>query len=57
MFQHLGYRCDEWVGMKESESQLGAFCFGAQDEVALVLFVQNHGTRRNCDLLVPVNST
>jgi hypothetical protein len=54
VLEGLGYRCSEWVGMENSESQLGAFCFGTLDKPALVLFFQNRGARRNCDFLIPV---
>jgi hypothetical protein len=53
ILEDLGYRCSEWVGVEDSESQLGAFCFGTQDKPALVLFFQNRGARRNCDFLIP----
>jgi hypothetical protein len=54
ILEDLGYRCPEWVGMEGSESQLGAFYFGDQEMPALILFIQNHGARRNCDFLIPV---
>ena len=50
----LGYQCSEWIGMEESELQLGVFRFGAQDVPALVLFVHNRRALRNCDFLIPV---
>jgi hypothetical protein len=54
ILEDLGYRCSEWVGVEDSESQLGAFHIGVQDTVALVLYIRNHRSRRNCDFLVPV---
>jgi hypothetical protein len=54
ILEDLGFRCSEWVGVEESDSQLGAFHLGAQDSPALILFMQNHGARRNCDFLIPV---
>jgi hypothetical protein len=57
ILEDLGYNCSEWVGIEESESQLGAFRFGAKGSLALVLFVQNHGARRNCDLLFPITAS
>jgi len=53
----LGYSCSEWVGVEESESQLGIYRFGAKDSPELVLFLQNHGARRNCDLLFPITES
>jgi len=54
ILEDLGFHCSEWVGVEESESQLGVYRFGAQDSPVLILFVQNHGARRNCDFLIPV---
>jgi hypothetical protein len=53
ILKDLGYRCSEWVGMEESQSQPGDFRLGTKDSPALILFIQNHGTRRNCDFLIP----
>jgi hypothetical protein len=57
IFKNFGYCCSEWVGVEGSESQLGAFHHEAQGTPALILFVQNHGARRNCDLLIPVKES
>jgi hypothetical protein len=57
ILEDLGYRCSEWVRVEDSESQLGAFCFGTEDKPALILFVQNHRARRNCDFLIPVTNS
>jgi hypothetical protein len=54
IFKSFGYRCLEWVGVEGSTSQLGAFHYETRETPALVLFIQNHGARRNCDLLIPV---
>jgi hypothetical protein len=54
ILEGFGYHCPEWVGIEGSESQLGAFYFGTQRTTPLVLFIQNHGARRNCDFLIPV---
>jgi hypothetical protein len=54
IFKNFGYCCSEWVGVEGSESQLGAFNHEAQETPALVLFIQNHGARRNWDTLIPV---
>jgi hypothetical protein len=54
ILEDLGFNCSEWVGVEASESQLAAFRFGEQNKPALILFVQNHGARRNCDFLIPV---
>lgn len=54
ILEDLGYRCSEWVGIENSDSQLGAFHHGQQDTLALVLFIQNHRTHRVCDFFIPV---
>ncbi|HTY60884.1 MAG TPA: hypothetical protein VMG30_01375 [Acidobacteriota bacterium] len=53
VLESLGYSCREWVGVEGSESQLGAFHLGAHETPALILYMQNHGARRNCDILIP----
>ena len=54
VLESLGYRCPEWIGVEGSESQLGAFYLGTQKAPVLILYIQNRGARRNCDLLIPV---
>jgi hypothetical protein len=54
IFESFGYHCSEWIGVEGSASELGAFYHETQKTPALILFVQNNGTRRNCDLLIPV---
>jgi hypothetical protein len=54
IFESLGGRCPEWVGVEGSESRLGAFYFGTHNTPALILFIQDRGARRKCDLLIPV---
>ena len=54
VLESLGYHCREWVGVEGSEAQLGAFHLGTKETPALILYVQNRGARRNCDLLIPV---
>ena len=54
ILRNLGYHCSEWVGMEGTESQLGAFHLRSQVLPSLVLIVQNHGSRRSCDFMIPV---
>jgi hypothetical protein len=54
ILEELGYCCSEWMGVENSESQLGAFYLGTQDKLAVVLYVESRGARRNCDFLIPV---
>jgi hypothetical protein len=55
ILEDLGYRCSEWMGVENSESQLGAFHREAQDKLAVVLYIQSHGVRRHFDFLIPVS--
>jgi hypothetical protein len=52
-----GYHCPEWMGVEGSESQLGVFHLGTKETPALILYVQNRGARRNCELLIPVTES
>jgi hypothetical protein len=54
ILEGLGYQCSEWIGVEDSESQLGAFHLEAIEKPALILFVQNRGAKRKCDFLIPV---
>jgi hypothetical protein len=54
ILKRLGYRCSEWAGLERPESQLGGFHYGTDDKPSLILFIQNRGTQRNCDMLIPV---
>ncbi|MDM7996172.1 MAG: hypothetical protein QUT30_10880 [Acidobacteriota bacterium] len=54
ILRKLGYHCHEWIGLEGSESQLGTFQIEGREVPSLVLYVQNHGSRRSCDFLIPV---
>jgi hypothetical protein len=54
VLESLGYSCLEWIGVEGSESQLGAFSLGTPETPSLILYLQNHGARRICDILIPV---
>jgi hypothetical protein len=54
ILENQGYHCPEWIGVEGSESQLGAFYSGTQETPAIILFIQNQGARRKCELLIPV---
>jgi hypothetical protein len=53
----LGYRCSEWIGVEDSEARLGAFHYGDSEDLALILYVQDQGFRRQCDFLIPVTES
>ena len=54
ILESSGYHCPEWIGVEGSTAQLGAFYFETQQTPALILFIQNHGARNKCDLLIPI---
>jgi len=54
ILKDFGYRCPEWIGVEGSEAQLGAFHLGDQKSPSLILFIQNHMSRRSCDFLIPI---
>ena len=55
LFDEVGYRCEEWVGMDGSNARLGIF--GAIDapNLKMVLCLESSRQRVKCDLLLPVN--
>ena len=53
----LGYRCSEWIGVEDSEARLGAFHYSASEDLALILYAQDQGSRRQCDFLIPVTES
>ena len=57
ILEDCGYRCPEWIEVESSESHLGAFYFGIQETPPLILFIQNHGARLTCDILIPVTES
>ena len=57
ILENQGYHCPEWIGIEGSESQLGAFYSGTQQTPAIILYIQNHGARRKCELLIPVTES
>jgi hypothetical protein len=57
ILESLDYHCSEWMGVEDSDSQLGAFHYGTQESISLVLFIENHRSRRICDFLIPVTKS
>jgi hypothetical protein len=55
IFDGLGYRCEEWVGVEGSDSQLAIFKPRKKDEPKLVLCIDNAKSSWKCDFLVPVS--
>ncbi len=54
IFEDLGYRCEEWVGVENSGQQLASFCLGTERGPKLVFWVNNQRSIRKCDLLIPI---
>jgi hypothetical protein len=52
IFEDLGYRCEEWVGVEDSGQHLAAFCLETEHDLKLVFWADNPS--RRCDLLIPV---
>jgi hypothetical protein len=55
IFDGLGYRCEEWVGIEGSESQLAIFKPIQKEEPKLVLCLDAARSTWKCDFLVPVS--
>jgi hypothetical protein len=55
IFETLGYRCEEWVGVAGSESQLAIFKPREKDEPKLVLCIDTGKSSWKCDFLIPVS--
>lgn len=55
IFDSLGYRCEEWVGVVGSESQLAIFKPLKRNEPKLVLCIDSLRNVWKCDFLVPVS--
>jgi len=55
IFDGLGYRCEEWVGVEGSESQLAIFKPMEKNEPKLVLCIDSARNVWKCDFLVPVS--
>jgi len=51
----LGYRCGEWVGIENSDSQLGAFHFKMEPKPKIIAWFQNRKKSRKYEFLIPVN--
>jgi hypothetical protein len=56
IFDGLGYRCEEWVGVEGSESQLAIFKPTKKSEPRLVLCIDSTKNLWKCDFLVPVSN-
>ena len=56
LFAEVGYRCEEWVGVQNSQARLGIFGNNHRPELKMVFCVELSRNILKCDLLLPVSS-
>ena len=54
LFAEVGYRCEEWVGVQDSQARLGIFGNKNRPDLKMVFCVELSRTILKCDLLLPV---
>jgi hypothetical protein len=54
VLENSGFRCDEWIGAKESWPQLGFFSYGTKRLLKLACYLQRRRITQTCELLIPV---
>jgi hypothetical protein len=54
LFAEVGYRCEEWVGVEDSNTRLGIFGAAENPEAKLVFCLELRRDILKCDLLIPV---
>jgi hypothetical protein len=57
LFAEVGYRCEEWVGVEDSDTRLGIFGAPENPEGKLVFCLELSRDILKCDLLIPVFET
>lgn len=55
LFNEVGYRCEEWVGVDGSDARLGIFGTIDTRNLKMVFCLESTRHRLRCDLLLPVN--
>jgi hypothetical protein len=55
LFDEVGYRCEEWVGVEDSRARLGIFGTIDAPNLKIVICLESARQRLKCDLLLPVN--
>jgi len=55
LFSEFGYRCEEWVGVQDSEAQLAIFSPLEKEGPKMVFCVDGVRTTWKCDLLIPAS--
>ena len=54
LFAEVGYRCEEWVGVQDSQARLGIFGNKNRPDLKMVFCVELSRNILKCDLLLPV---
>ena len=54
LFTEVGYRCEEWVGVQDSQARLGIFGNKNRPDLKMVFCVELSRNILKCDLLLPV---
>ncbi len=54
LFAEVGYRCEEWVGVQDSQARLGIFGNKNKPDMKMVFCVELSRSILKCDLLLPV---
>lgn len=57
LFAEVGYRCEEWVGVEDSNTRLGIFGAAENPDGKLVFCLELSRDILKCDLLIPVFET
>ena len=55
LFVEVGYRCEEWVGVQNSQARLGIFGNNHRTDLKMVFCVELSRNILKCDLLLPVS--
>ena len=55
LFAEVGYRCEEWVGVQNSQARLGIFGNNRRTDLKMVFCVELSRNILKCDLLLPVS--
>ena len=53
-FKDIGYKCEEWVGVAESETRLGIFTAANMPNIKIVFCLDDGRFARKFDLLLPI---
>jgi hypothetical protein len=57
LFSHIGYDCEEWVGVEASNTRLGIFAPVDHPDLKMVFGLEMSRHILKCDLLLPISET